>query len=153
MIRVFPYSGIQFMVFDRCKTYMLHQHQQQRLMGDDRAWGLSAMESLAAGCFAGSVSVVSTYPLDLTRSQLAVLKKKRHHHNKGFRQILYQNYEHRVSLSVVCRCCSCARFLYCHILLMLMDLRALSPRVSWACFVVARRHYLVFFHTLVLHMP
>ena len=97
MIRVFPYSGIQFMVFDRCKTYMLHEHQQQRLSGDDRAWGLSPIESLVAGCIAGAVSVAFTYPLDLTRSQLAVLKKKRHHKNMGFRQVLFQNYEHRVS--------------------------------------------------------
>jgi len=103
MIRVFPYSGIQFMVFDRLKTYMLHQHQKERIMGDDRAWGLSAMESLVAGCVAGSVSVVCTYPLDLTRAQLAVLKKKKHQENMGFRKVLLQNYEHRVSS--VCGIC------------------------------------------------
>jgi hypothetical protein len=95
MIRVFPYSGIQFMVFDRIKTYMLHQHEQKRAMGDSRAWGLSPVESLVAGCTAGSISVVCTYPLDLTRAQLAVLKRRKHHVNMGFRQVLYQNYEHR----------------------------------------------------------
>ncbi len=103
MIRVFPYSGIQFMVFDRIKTYMLHQHEQKRAMGDSRAWGLSPVESLVAGCTAGSISVVCTYPLDLTRAQLAVLKRRKHHVNMGFRQVLYQNYEHRVS-NVWCKC-------------------------------------------------
>jgi hypothetical protein len=98
LIRVFPYAGIQFMVFDRCKTYLLHQHQKQD--HTDRAWGLSPMESLLAGSTAGFVSVIATYPLDLTRAQLAVLKKHRHHANAGFRQILFQNYDRRVSENV-----------------------------------------------------
>jgi hypothetical protein len=93
LIRVFPYAGIQFMVFDRCKTYMLHQHDKHS--HKDRAWGLNPMESLLAGSTAGVVSVIATYPLDLTRAQLAVLRKHRHDANMGFRQILFRNYEQR----------------------------------------------------------
>ena len=128
MIRVFPYSGIQFMVFDRCKTYMLRLHQEQRSPGDERAWGLSAMESLIAGCIAGSVSVVCTYPLDLTRAQLAVLKRKKHHTNVGFRQVLYQNFEQRVSQQ-------CPAHAFDESFLTLA-----SNRVSWVCFVDVRLH-------------
>ena len=29
MIRVFPYSGIQFMVFDRCKTFLLREQEMK----------------------------------------------------------------------------------------------------------------------------
>ena len=114
MIRVFPYSGIQFMTFDFCKSHFLsqkhphHHHHDDRLPASshhrihtppldlvidpsvsaspsegsvnnrhDRKYGLSPFESLVAGMIAGTVSVICTYPLDLVRAQLAVLK-----HNK-----------------------------------------------------------------------
>ena len=118
MIRVFPYSGIQFMTFDFCKSHFLSQkhqhhdvdkhvpsvitsttnHQIAAVPFDpvidpsspnntsdssnnsnrhDRKYGLSPMESLVSGMIAGTVSVICTYPLDLVRAQLAVLK-----HNK-----------------------------------------------------------------------
>lgn len=108
MIRVFPYSGIQFMVFDRVKHYFLHEHEKSALnthgaSNDTRSpqptpedrhsrkWGLTPMESLVGGMIAGTVSVICTYPLDLTRAQLAVLKKKANH-NQGFVSILVGNY-------------------------------------------------------------
>ncbi|KAL7558500.1 hypothetical protein ACA910_008099 [Epithemia clementina (nom. ined.)] len=95
MIRVFPYSGIQFMVFDRCKRFFLNEHEQHgRYLTTNSSWlsssssstttlvssshkrknGLTALESLVGGMVAGTISVVCTYPLDLTRAQLAVLK-------------------------------------------------------------------------------
>ncbi|KAL7569679.1 hypothetical protein ACA910_008331 [Epithemia clementina (nom. ined.)] len=95
MIRVFPYSGIQFMVFDRCKRFFLNEHEQHgRYLTTTSSWlsssssssstvassshkrknGLTALESLVGGMVAGTISVVCTYPLDLTRAQLAVLK-------------------------------------------------------------------------------
>jgi len=57
-------------------------------------WGLSPLESLFAGMAAGVVSVVATYPLDLTRAQLAVLKMKkgRSQTNMGFGGVLHRNY-------------------------------------------------------------
>jgi len=71
MIRVFPYSGIQFMVFDKCKSFCLKRkrHDQPQMM--------TPIESLLAGSLAGVISVFFTYPLDLTRAQLAVYFKKK----------------------------------------------------------------------------
>ncbi|KAL7451274.1 hypothetical protein ACHAWC_003097 [Mediolabrus comicus] len=138
MIRVFPYSGIQFMVFDYCKTHFLlkdknkseQRQKQQQVEHDvtktapDRTLsyadvagkrssgsanynrhttlhhrgtidnphnttttatqhdnkvkgGLSPIDSLISGMAAGSVSVLCTYPLDLARAQLAVLRRKK----------------------------------------------------------------------------
>jgi Mitochondrial carrier protein len=102
LIRVFPYSGIQFMVFDRCKTFLLREQESKYLQ--EKAinpqtpkprWGLSPIESLFAGMTAGAVSVVATYPLDLTRAQLAVLKTKKGADNIGFVRALYGNYQNR----------------------------------------------------------
>jgi len=111
MIRIFPYSGIQFMVFDRIKHYFLHeqeqhtadtipQQQQQQQPPPPRnntnttKWGLSPLESLVSGMIAGTVSVICTYPLDLTRAQLAVLKKQKSH-NQSFWSVLTDNYKSR----------------------------------------------------------
>jgi hypothetical protein len=102
LIRVFPYSGIQFMVFDRCKTILLREQERHYLKEKTKnpqtpkpKWGLSPMESLLAGMTAGAVSVVATYPLDLTRAQLAVLKTKKGPDNVGFLRALYGNYQNR----------------------------------------------------------
>jgi hypothetical protein len=107
LIRVFPYSGIQFMVFDRCKTFILKEQEMQYLAEKETSlrnhqlpppkpkWGLSPVESLFAGMAAGAVSVVATYPLDLTRAQLAVLRTKKNQHNQGFIATLVDNYRNR----------------------------------------------------------
>lgn len=104
MIRVFPYSGIQFMVFDRCKTFLLREQEleyRRRKAIDPNTpkpkWGLTATQSLFAGMIAGGLSVVATYPLDLTRAQLAVLRKKKSSTNVGFVNVIYNNYASRVS--------------------------------------------------------
>lgn len=102
MIRVFPYSGIQFTIYDRCKTYFLRQHEQDRLANAattagaiHRKWGLSPWESLLSGMLAGTVSVIATYPLDLTRAQMAVLKRHKHEPNPGFTSVMANNYRTR----------------------------------------------------------
>eukprot|EP00977_Amphora_coffeiformis_P024913 scaffold17644_cov170-Amphora_coffeaeformis.AAC.1 len=121
MVRIFPYSGIQFMTYDRIKSFFLQRHvehnqfltlDRRSLMIDplnnnnnktsvrhrQRQHGLTPLESLVAGMTAGTCSVICTYPLDLTRAQLAVLKKhKRHEHlpNKSFVGILVDNYAQR----------------------------------------------------------
>lgn len=107
MIRVFPYSGIQFMVFDRCKMFLLRE--QELKYAREKAinpkakkpqWGLSAKESLGAGMVAGVISVFCTYPLDLTRAQLAVLRKhKDRKSNASFAKVIGDNYRSRVSFS------------------------------------------------------
>jgi hypothetical protein len=75
MLRVFPYSGIQFMAFDKCKSYIVHTKQREGLPLHEQH--LSPLESLLAGSVAGVVSVFATYPLDLTRAQLAVHVKSK----------------------------------------------------------------------------
>ena len=106
LIRVFPYSGIQFMVFDRCKTYILREQESRYLEEVAKEaspektpnWGLSPLESLLAGMTAGATSVIATYPLDLTRAQLAVLKLKKgkaSSSNVGFGAALLRNYRDR----------------------------------------------------------
>jgi len=108
MMRVFPYSGIQFMVFDYCKGHFLgeqqmrdqqrrmmmqqnqqrerEQKQQRRVVGvvgeDDgsggkKKGGLTPVESMQAGMIAGLVSALLTYPLDMARAQLAVLRREK----------------------------------------------------------------------------
>jgi len=92
MIRVFPYAGIQFMVFNQCKLYFINRHNEE----DNKKNGMKPMESLRAGSLAGAVSVLCTYPLDLTRAQLAVLKKKQGSNGVdktgGFLHVLSRNY-------------------------------------------------------------
>jgi hypothetical protein len=100
MIRVFPYSGIQFTVYDRCKTYYLHKHERERqsathISNKNTRWGLSPTESLVSGMLAGTVSVIFTYPLDLTRAQMAVVKRHRHAPNRGFMGVITDNYQLR----------------------------------------------------------
>jgi len=102
MIRVFPYSGIQFMTYDRIKSFFLQRHEHNKYLTIDHAsiekHGLTPVESLVAGMTAGMCSVICTYPLDLTRAQLAVLKKhKRQEHvpNKSFVSVLTDNYVQR----------------------------------------------------------
>jgi hypothetical protein len=107
MIRVFPYAGIQFMVFARCKTYFLREHQRDHDAGSivtvdhtshhSHKYGLTPLESLVAGMVAGAISATATYPLDLTRAQLAVLRRHRHHHNLSFVQVFGDNVRKRVS--------------------------------------------------------
>jgi Mitochondrial carrier protein len=105
LLRVFPYSGIQFMVFDRLKTHFLSQNEhflssnnssKNEHGGNKRKWGLSPLESLIAGMTAGVISVIFTYPLDLTRAQLAVLKRHKHDSGTlGFYEVLTNNYRQR----------------------------------------------------------
>jgi hypothetical protein len=103
MIRVFPYSGIQFTVYDRCKTHFLRKHEQDRhsagLSNNSetarRNWGLSPLESLSSGMLAGTISVILTYPLDLTRAQMAVVKRHRNAPNRGFMGVITDNYKQR----------------------------------------------------------
>ncbi|CAB9515044.1 Mitochondrial coenzyme A transporter SLC25A42 [Seminavis robusta] len=107
MVRVFPYSGIQFAIYDRIKSFFLQHHDQQghsyfgtsQQPTDSNKFGLTPMESLIAGMAAGTCSVICTYPLDLTRAQLAVLKKHKYGDEgaktKSFMGVLKDNYQRR----------------------------------------------------------
>lgn len=100
MARVFPYSGIQFMMFDRLKTSILRQHDHDRRANKDSTsyttnFGLTPYESLGAGMIAGTVSVCCTYPLDLARAQLAVLRRHKNSHTVSFTELISSNYRQR----------------------------------------------------------
>ncbi|KAL7533114.1 hypothetical protein ACHAXR_005053 [Thalassiosira sp. AJA248-18] len=101
MMRVFPYSGIQFMIFDYCKLHFLGEDERRtrnnatrmastishrgtiakketlptNTAGEKKKAGLTPIESLVSGMIAGTISVLCIYPLDLARAQLAVLRK------------------------------------------------------------------------------
>lgn len=126
MLRVFPYSGIQFMVFDGCKTYLLKEHERLdkiKMKGRNaeerlKHFGLSPLESLLSGMTAGAVSVCvsslstrmnlkmsqpppdsslssflqCTYPLDLTRAQLALHRSHPHSKSIGFITVIRNNF-------------------------------------------------------------
>ena len=69
LLRVFPYAGVQFMVFDWIKMWQLRQHEivneesPSGHPGDannnqhSRKFGLTAMESLEAGMVAGTLAM------------------------------------------------------------------------------------------------
>jgi hypothetical protein len=69
------------MVFDYCKTYILKKQTTYKDISGKRLdpnhskkAGLTPVESLFSGMAAGATSAVCTYPLDLARAQLAVLR-------------------------------------------------------------------------------
>ena len=88
LLRVFPYAGLQFMSFDKCKGYIIARNHNKN--------HLSPLESLFAGSIAGAVSVTCTYPLDLVRAQMAVLMKMKRSHNPGLKSIFISNFKDRV---------------------------------------------------------
>jgi hypothetical protein len=144
MLRVFPYAGIQFMVFDRCKTYLLGQHaQRDRVVltrrdtrEDIKHFGLSPLEGLICGMIAGAISVMCTYPLDLTRAQLALYKTHRHSKNIGFIKVLQHNFQLGVRAKWDSRVSQCSPILdrdltYCIFLCLIVNLKGNSRSVSW----------------------
>jgi len=54
-----------------------HDNNTAQHHDNDAKGGLSPIDSLISGMAAGSISVLCTYPLDLARAQLAVLRKKK----------------------------------------------------------------------------
>uniref|UniRef100_A0A7S1BE39 Mitochondrial carrier protein n=1 Tax=Corethron hystrix TaxID=216773 RepID=A0A7S1BE39_9STRA len=86
MSSVFPYAGIQFMTFDFIKKRFVSEGHKNHMTG---------AESFFAGSTAGVISVICTYPLDLTRAQLAVIKKKKTGHNRGFLNVIVNTYRER----------------------------------------------------------
>ncbi|KAL3232978.1 hypothetical protein RNJ44_04894 [Nakaseomyces bracarensis] len=64
-IRVFPYSAVQFVVFEGCKKHIFHV---DTMKGEQ----LTNWQRLFSGAVCGGCSVVATYPLDLIRTRLSV---------------------------------------------------------------------------------
>jgi len=64
VIRIAPYSAIQFTSYEMAKTV---------LMGLSETGQMRTGERLVAGAMAGISSVVTTYPLDLVRSRMSIM--------------------------------------------------------------------------------
>ncbi|KAK6204854.1 mitochondrial ADP/ATP carrier protein [Scheffersomyces amazonensis] len=64
-VRIFPYSAVQFAVFEKCKEIMLGQRPHT-------THNLTSGERLIGGSIAGVVSVAVTYPLDLIRARITI---------------------------------------------------------------------------------
>jgi len=62
VIRIFPYSAVQFAAFEHFKKLMLK----------DGGTDLKPLQNMVAGSLAGITSVTATYPLDLIRARLSV---------------------------------------------------------------------------------
>ncbi|CAK9440253.1 uncharacterized protein LODBEIA_P43530 [Lodderomyces beijingensis] len=76
-IRIFPYSAVQFAVFEKCKDIMLKyraRSQSHSLQPSEPSTSqqLNGYERLFAGSLAGIASVAVTYPLDLVRARITV---------------------------------------------------------------------------------
>ncbi|KAK6457130.1 mitochondrial ADP/ATP carrier protein [Scheffersomyces xylosifermentans] len=75
-IRIFPYSAVQFAVFEKCKEIMLARRPDHRSQ-------LNTSERLIAGSMGGIVSVAVTYPLDLVRARITIQTASLSKLNKG----------------------------------------------------------------------
>lgn len=60
--RVFPYTAIQFAVFERMKPLLIAPDEKT----------IGPAKKLVGGAFAGIVSVFITYPLDFVRARLTI---------------------------------------------------------------------------------
>lgn len=65
-IRIFPYSAVQFVVYEWCKKHIFHV---DGFFGKEQ---LQNWQRLVAGGLCGGMSVLATYPLDLVRTRLSI---------------------------------------------------------------------------------
>ncbi|ODV76655.1 mitochondrial carrier [Suhomyces tanzawaensis NRRL Y-17324] len=73
-LRIFPYSAVQYAVFEKVKAVILARKPGQDLL----FW-----ERLLAGLVGGIASVVTTYPLDLVRARITIKTASLSKLNKG----------------------------------------------------------------------
>ncbi|EGW33393.1 uncharacterized protein SPAPADRAFT_50276 [Spathaspora passalidarum NRRL Y-27907] len=75
-IRIFPYSAVQYSVFEKCKQLMVQWSPRESNMCTDG-------ERLIAGSIGGIASVAVTYPLDLVRARITIQTASLNKLNKG----------------------------------------------------------------------
>uniref|UniRef100_A0A7S4UK77 Mitochondrial carrier protein n=1 Tax=Guillardia theta TaxID=55529 RepID=A0A7S4UK77_GUITH len=64
LIQVMPYMGIQFSIYEALKRFISTQTKE-----GSQGW----KESMFCGCVAGSISKISTLPLDVTKKRMQVM--------------------------------------------------------------------------------
>jgi solute carrier family 25 thiamine pyrophosphate transporter 19 len=92
-VAVVPYMGIQFAVYESLKRYFrqreraspyLSQSHRSNVVGLDTSSGEkrgNVLEHLLCGCAAGSISKLSTLPLDVTKKRMQVSGLRKHKHS------------------------------------------------------------------------
>ncbi|CCF56496.1 hypothetical protein KAFR_0B01980 [Kazachstania africana CBS 2517] len=65
-IRVFPYSAVQFVVYDYCKKNIFHVDKNSAVAQ------LTNVQRLISGALCGGCSIIATYPLDLLKTRLSI---------------------------------------------------------------------------------
>lgn len=75
-VRIFPYSAVQYTVFEQCKDWLRYRRGAS-------SKELYAWERLVSGSVGGIVSVAVTYPLDLIRARITVQTASLARLNKG----------------------------------------------------------------------
>ena len=76
ILRVFPYSGIQFGTFDAMKRWAASSGAVSSSGSNSSSDPhLSVSMTMFCGGTAGAVSSIATYPLDLTRARLAIIPR------------------------------------------------------------------------------
>lgn len=64
-VRIFPYSAIQFSVYESCKNLIVVRYPRHNNE-------LTSMERILAASMGGILSVAATYPLDLIRARISI---------------------------------------------------------------------------------
>lgn len=71
LLRIFPYSGINYMAFEQYKKLLMPTQESQ-----------SSLKRLISGSLAGATAVLFTYPFDIMRARLAYDLSVSQHSNK-----------------------------------------------------------------------
>lgn len=77
-IRIFPYSAVQYTVFEKCKEFLILYRDPS-----GQSKNILPFERLISGSVGGIVSVAVTYPLDLVRARITVQTASLTKLNKG----------------------------------------------------------------------
>lgn len=98
-VRIFPYSAVQFYVYQKIKLFILSKKQ-------NGAAELDNLQRLFAGAMCGTASVVATYPLDLVKTRLSVQTVMMKHGDRpppGFLSLLLNIYKNEGGLLALYR--------------------------------------------------
>ncbi|PCH39322.1 mitochondrial carrier [Wolfiporia cocos MD-104 SS10] len=96
LLRIFPYAAIKFMAYDQVEYYLMPTRESQ-----------TNLRRFSAGAISGTISVLFTYPLELTRVRMAFRTRSlptqdgaaAHAHRPSFISAILQIYREGASVS------------------------------------------------------